>query len=82
MVLPDLFTPKDIEVPDVSGLSLDKAVSELVTAGFVISETKEISHEEIDEGDVVKTDPKAGRVAKKGQKLLFMKVPGRLHSNY
>lgn len=76
-VIPDLLTPKDIEVPDVSGLSLDKAVSELVTAGFVIGETKEISHEEIEEGDVVKTDPKAGRMAKEGSEIILYESTGK-----
>ena len=33
----------------------------LINAGFVVGETMEISHEDIEEGDVVRTDPKEGR---------------------
>lgn len=76
-LLPALLTPKDIEVPDVSGMSLDRAVSELVTAGFVIGETKEISHDEIEEGDVVRTNPKAGRMAKKGSEIIIYESTGK-----
>ena len=30
-------------------------------AGFMIGETKEMTHEEIEEGNVIRTDPKAGK---------------------
>lgn len=68
-VFPGLFEPKDIEVPDVSGMELDKAIAELLSAGLVIGETKEITHNEIEEGYVVKTEPKAGRIVKEGTKV-------------
>nr|WP_295971981.1 Stk1 family PASTA domain-containing Ser/Thr kinase [uncultured Bacillus sp.] len=77
MVLPGLFSPDDIEVPDVSGMELDKAVSDLVSAGFVIGETKEISSEEIEEGYVVKTEPKAGRKVKEGTKIVLYESIGK-----
>ncbi len=76
-VLPALFSPKDIEIPDVSGLELDQAVSELVTAGFVIGETKEMSHEELEEGFVVKTEPKAGKKVKEGTKVTIFESSGK-----
>lgn len=76
-VFPALFEPKSIEVPDVSGMALDKAVSDLVSAGFVISETKEISHDEIEEGYVVKTEPKAGTMVKEGKKVVLYESIGK-----
>lgn len=76
-VFPAFFEPKDVEVPDVSGMALDKAVSDLVSAGFVISETKEISSEEIDEGYIVKTEPKAGRLVKEGTKIILYESIGK-----
>ncbi|WP_338452010.1 Stk1 family PASTA domain-containing Ser/Thr kinase [Niallia oryzisoli] len=76
-VLPALFSPKEIEIPDVSGMELDQAVSELVTAGFVIGETKEISDEELEEGYVVKTDPKAGKKVKEGTKVTIFESSGK-----
>lgn len=65
-LLPDLTAPNDIEVPDVSEMELEDAISELVSAGFEVGETIEISSDEIEEGLVVKTDPKAGSTAKEG----------------
>ena len=76
-LLPSLLTPKDIEVPDVSGMSLDRAVTELINAGFVVGETMEISHEEIEEGDVVRTDPKEGRMAKEGSEVNIYESTGK-----
>lgn len=76
-VFPALFEPKDVEVPDVTGIPLDKAVSELVSAGFVISETKEVSHEEIEEGYIIKTEPKAGRLVKEGTKIILYESIGK-----
>ena len=76
-LLPSLLTPKDIEVPDVSGMSLDRAVTELINAGFVVGETMEISHEEIEEGDVVRTDPKEGRMAKEGSEINIYESTGK-----
>lgn len=65
-VLPDLLSPKDIEVPDVSGKEIEEAVEELTAAGFDVNDTIKISNDEIEEGLVVKTDPKAGKTAKEG----------------
>ena len=76
-LLPSLLTPKDIEVPDVSGMSLDRAVTELINAGFVLGETMEISHDDIEEGDVVRTDPKEGRLAKEGSEINIYKSTGK-----
>jgi eukaryotic-like serine/threonine-protein kinase len=68
-VLPDLLEPNDVEVPDVSEMDLDDAISELVSAGFEVGDTIEISDDEIEEGFVVKTDPKAGTTVKEGSKI-------------
>ncbi|MBB6443791.1 Stk1 family PASTA domain-containing Ser/Thr kinase [Bacillus benzoevorans] len=76
-VFPAFFEPKDVEVPDVSGMALDKAVSDLVSAGFIISETREISSEEIEEGYIVKTEPKAGRLVKEGTKIILYESIGK-----
>ncbi|MFE8699028.1 Stk1 family PASTA domain-containing Ser/Thr kinase [Cytobacillus sp. FJAT-54145] len=66
-VLPGILSPKDVEVPDVTGLELDDAMEELQAAGFKIGETKEITDEEIEDGFVIRTDPKAGKTIKEGQ---------------
>ena len=57
----EILGNKSVAVPDVTGMTVKEAVKELQDAGFVISdEQKEISSDEIPEGDVVKTAPAAG----------------------
>lgn len=74
-VLPNLFSPKDVEVPDVSGRELDEAIEELEAAGFVIGEQNEMIDEEVPEGHVIRTNPKAGRTVKEGTEVdLFISL--------
>ncbi|QVY63240.1 Stk1 family PASTA domain-containing Ser/Thr kinase [Cytobacillus gottheilii] len=68
-VLPDLLSPKDIEVPDVTEESIDDAIDQLVAAGFTIGETITVNDEEVEAGLVIKTDPKAGSMAKEGKEI-------------
>ena len=49
----------------------------LINAGFVVGETMEISHEDIEEGDVVRTDPKEGRMAKEGSEINIYESTGK-----
>ncbi|MEH7388503.1 Stk1 family PASTA domain-containing Ser/Thr kinase [Bacillus sp. JJ1521] len=63
-VFPALFLPQDVEVPGVSTLDYDRAVSKLKEAGFTIGDKIEISDQEIPEGKVVRTNPEAGASVK------------------
>ncbi len=66
IVMPSLMSAKVVQVPDVSGEMYDDAVLSLVEAGFEVGETIETPDEEVAEGEVIKTSPKAGREVKKG----------------
>jgi serine/threonine-protein kinase len=71
-LLPKITEVKEIEVPDVSNLSLVDAENTLKNAGFTVSEdTKTISSGDVDEGLVVKTDPQAGSRRKKGAEIVI-----------
>ncbi|MDQ0270285.1 Stk1 family PASTA domain-containing Ser/Thr kinase [Cytobacillus purgationiresistens] len=76
-VVPDLLSPKDIVVPDVTGEEVEKAVSELVEAGFTVGEIHEINDEEIVEGSVVRTTPKAGKTQKEGATIDIYQSMGK-----
>lgn len=69
LVLPNLLSPKDVKVPDVSGLKFDDAVTALVSKGFDIGKTNDIPDETIAKGRVIKTDPAAGSTRKEGSKI-------------
>lgn len=76
-VLPDLLAPKDIEVPDVSEMELDEAISELLLAGFKVGDTIEMSDDEIEEGFVIKTDPLSGKTIKEGSVIDVYQSTGK-----
>lgn len=65
-ILPDILAPDEVEVPDVSGMEVEDAEEELEKLGFVVGDTIEMPDEEIEEGLVIRTDPKAGRLYKEG----------------
>ncbi|WP_264737425.1 Stk1 family PASTA domain-containing Ser/Thr kinase [Cytobacillus firmus] len=76
-VLPDLMEPEDVQVPDVSGKEVEDAVAELIAAGFTVRDTKPISDPDVEEGLVVKTDPKAGRTVKEGTSIDIYESTGK-----
>ncbi|WP_342430553.1 Stk1 family PASTA domain-containing Ser/Thr kinase [Neobacillus sp. FSL H8-0543] len=63
-ILPGLLTAKDVEIPDVSGMELDEAISKLESEGFQIGKEIELSDEKMEEGKVIKTDPESGSTVK------------------
>jgi eukaryotic-like serine/threonine-protein kinase len=71
------FGPNDVKVPDVSGMELEEAISELMSAGFEIGDTIELEDEEIKEGYVIKTDPLAGKTKKEGTKIHIYQSSGK-----
>ncbi|ESU33092.1 hypothetical protein G3A_08590 [Bacillus sp. 17376] len=66
---PDIFGPKEKEVPDVNGMEVEEAVAALMSAGFIIGDKKEISDEEVEEGNVIRTSPNAGKMIKEGNEI-------------
>lgn len=76
-VFPDFLEPKDVQVPDVSGKEVEDAVAELIAAGFTVRDTKQISDPDVEEGLVVKTDPKAGRTVKEGTAIDIYESSGK-----
>lgn len=87
-VFPGLFGPKDVIVPDVTGLEIEEAIAELEEAGLEIGEQFLLNDDEIPENHVIQTDPKAGKTVKEGaevnlyvslgrEKLEFLDYTGR-----
>lgn len=59
-----------IEVPNVAGYELSKAITTLQDAGFTVADEQEgISSKEVEVGNVVKTSPLAGTERKKGSTI-------------
>ena len=66
---PTIFGPKQVAVPNVSGLTLDDAISKIFSSGFKMGDTIETSNETIEEGKVIKSNPKKGSVVKEGSTI-------------
>lgn len=64
LVLPGLISPKDVTVPDVSGMEADDAIAKIESAGLQVDEEIESTHEEIEEGKVIRTNPEEGSTVK------------------
>ncbi|MCM3386704.1 Stk1 family PASTA domain-containing Ser/Thr kinase [Ureibacillus chungkukjangi] len=69
ILLFNLLSPKQVEIPDVANLELEEAIETLETAGFTIGETKEKHSEDVEEGLVIETNPKAGVTRVEGTEI-------------
>lgn len=87
-VIPGLLGPKDVIVPDVTGMEIEEAIEMLQEAGLTIGEQMLLNDDEIPENHVIQTDPKAGKTVKEGaevniyvslgrEKLEFLDYTGR-----
>ncbi|MCP6681450.1 Stk1 family PASTA domain-containing Ser/Thr kinase [Bacillus nakamurai] len=77
-VFPSLFMPKDVSVPDVKGLEYEKAEALLEKNGLQAEpDVTDIEDEKVQEGLMVKTDPKAGSTVKEGSAVKMYKSIGK-----
>lgn len=76
-IIPNVTKVPNIKVPDVSGLSVEDAEEILLQEGFTVNVvTEKVASEEYDEGEVVKTEPEAGRSIKKGNEITIYESTG------
>ena len=64
-----MLTPNKIPVPDVANKPVDEAIQILQDAGFTIGEQDERNSDEVEEGQVIGTDPEAGLDKIKGTEI-------------
>lgn len=76
-VLPGLLGPKDVVVPDVTGMEIEEAIEMLEEAGLTIGEQFLLNDDEIPENHVIQTDPKAGKTVKEGAEVNIYVSLGR-----
>jgi serine/threonine-protein kinase len=76
-IIPPLLMPKDVEVPDLTGMKYEEAVEQLIADGFVVDDPIHIEDEEILEGFVVKTKPEAGKTVKEGDTIIIYESSGK-----
>ncbi|MBQ8472214.1 MAG: Stk1 family PASTA domain-containing Ser/Thr kinase [Bacilli bacterium] len=77
VVYPKLTEVPDVVIPNVSGMTIQKAEETLKEKGFEVKiEIEQISDEDIDAGLVVKTSPAIGRKVKKGTPITLYESLG------
>jgi len=70
LLIPTLTSSKELNIPDVSGHTVDDAIKILQDAGFrVASEQQKIASEDVSVGNVVKTSPLANTKRTKGTEV-------------
>ena len=70
---------KDIIVPNVVNLTTDEAIEKLTKAGFTYT-TEQKNSDTVEEGTVIKTNPKAGSTRKKGDTITIVEsIGGNYH---
>lgn len=69
-IVPALTKAKDVKIPDVSGMTIEKAEAALIKSGLEVDvEITEEESDQVDEGLVIGTSPRANRTVKEGQKI-------------
>lgn len=77
LILPRSAKTKEIEIPDVSGMTAAKAEKKLEALGFVVKdEVTEKNSETVEEGLIIETSPKIGRTAKEGATITLIVSKG------
>lgn len=73
ILLVNLLSPKKVEIPEVTNMEVDEAIETLEGAGFTINEEHREEHsEEVEEGLVIGTNPKAGLTRVEGTELTLI----------
>ncbi|WP_077358268.1 Stk1 family PASTA domain-containing Ser/Thr kinase [Virgibacillus halodenitrificans] len=74
--LPDLLQLKDVTVPDVINMSEEEAEEELAKINLQVKK-EEMFSEEIEEGHIVRTDPKPGKTVKEETEITLYISQGK-----
>lgn len=75
-IIPGIFQPKDVVIPDVIGMTYEEAVEELEKVNLE-AEKEDTHSEEVEEGLVVKTNPNVGRTAKEKSTVTVLVSVGK-----
>ncbi|TQN28636.1 serine/threonine-protein kinase [Haloactinospora alba] len=68
--------PQGTEVPDVVGMAEDRAEDSLRDEGFSDIESQSENHDDVDEGDVIRTDPEGGEEVQESETITLVVSEG------
>jgi eukaryotic-like serine/threonine-protein kinase len=76
-LVPSFFAPKDVKIPEVAGKEYEEALKLLISKGFDVSSPIAQSSETIEEGKIIRTDPKEGTTVKEGDQITLYQSSGK-----
>ena len=77
VVVPALTKPKDVKIPDVSNMTVEKAEKELLDAGLKVKlDVEEQSSDKVKEGKVIETKPSKNRTVKEKTEVTLVVSTG------
>ena len=77
IIWPNISAGSDVTIPDVQGMTVKQAKTALENEGLEIKgKVKEETSDEIDEGDVIGTDPEIGESVKEGTEITLIVSKG------
>lgn len=77
LILPMITKVPEVEIPDVSDLTVEEATKKLTNNGLEVSaRTVKESSDEIEEGKVIETDPPMGKTVKEGTEVTLIVSKG------
>ncbi|HLR62167.1 MAG TPA: Stk1 family PASTA domain-containing Ser/Thr kinase [Lentibacillus sp.] len=74
--IPDVFQPEDVEIPDVSGMQYEEALSDLRELNLN-TEREQTYSDEIEEGVAIRTEPKGGATVKEEDTVTIVVSQGK-----
>jgi serine/threonine-protein kinase len=80
-IIPGILQPQDVTVPDVSEMEYDEAVEELEMHNL-LAEEELIFSEDIEEGLVIRSEPRAGRTVKEESTITLFVSQGKETVNF
>jgi serine/threonine-protein kinase len=70
--------PNTVEVPDVSGFSVDEATTALKNVNLTVAGTEQVDNTSAEKGEVVETDPAAGQTVNVGSAVTLRVSSGKV----
>ncbi|WP_010530491.1 Stk1 family PASTA domain-containing Ser/Thr kinase [Lentibacillus jeotgali] len=74
--IPGVFQPEDVEIPDVSDMQYEEALSDLRDMNLN-TEREQMYSDEVNEDAVIRTEPEAGETVKEGDNVTLVVSQGK-----
>ena len=78
LIYPNASDAPEIKIPNVNGMTLDKATATLEKDGFIVKDVEKIGDDYIEKDLIIKTSPNIGKKVKKGTEIILYQSTGKI----